>query len=309
MKNLTPPTIDSIDFLHKAGKGLHAKVRDDNDNLKDNPKKKVLEDKKSILEAAYRSYDAHTNPMTLDELQPLWKDDIGDTQVQKNENKYWRDGIHNLYDRKKKIISDLWDSISVNSNRETILCPLCESEAVYELDHYIPREIMPEYSVHIKNLIPLCHRCNNVKLDSWLDDRNKRIIFNAYYDKLPNEDLLEANIIMGAVGGLPTIKIAIKSGIDLSNESNRIYVSTIKSLGLLEVFQRHANIFFKDKCVYLRNQFRNEKKRHKNYSEEEILQHIKEDIEATIQEEKENLNLLIYKEIYVSSIFEQWIKM
>lgn len=57
MKNLIPPPIDSIDFLHKAGKGLHEKVRDKDGNLVDNIKKISFESNKTLLERAYLQYD------------------------------------------------------------------------------------------------------------------------------------------------------------------------------------------------------------------------------------------------------------
>lgn len=308
MKNLIPPPIDSIDFLHKAGKGLHEKVRDKDGNLVDNIKKIAFESNKTLLERAYLQYDSMTSPMALENLQPIWKENDGDSLSLKTQKKTYRKGIHNLYGRERKFISDLWDLISKNSSRETIMCPICGSEAVYELDHYVPREVMPEYSVHVRNLIPLCHRCNHLKLDEWLNDKKKRIVFNAYYDRVPNESLLQANISLGTLQAMPSIKISIRDGIDLTVESNRLFVSTVDQIKLLEVFQREGHKFFKDKCVYLRNQFRNKCKRHPNDEMETIWKEIKEDIEDTIRDETEELNKLIYKAICDSPVFETWIK-
>ena len=308
MKNLTPPPIDSIDFLHKAGKGLNEKVRDKDGNIVDNIKKIAFESKKTLLERAYSQYDSMTRPMALENLQPIWKENDGDSLALKAQKKTYRKGIHDLYERERKFISDLWDLISKNSNRETIMCPICGSEAVYELDHYVPREVMPEYSVHVRNLIPLCHRCNHLKLDEWLNDKKKRIVFNAYYDCVPNESLLQANISLGTLEALPSIKISIRDGIDLTVESNRLFVSTVDQIKLLEVFQREGRKFFKDKCVYLSNQFRNKCKRHPNDEMETIWKEIKKDIEDTILDETEELNKLIYKAICDSPVFETWIK-
>lgn len=308
MKNLIPPPIDSIDFLHKAGKGLHEKVRDKDGILVDNIKKIAFESNKTLLERAYLQYDSMTSPMALENLQPIWKVNDGESQSLVAQKKTFREGIHNLYGRERKFISDLWDLISKNTNRETIMCPICGSEAVYELDHYVPREVMPEYSVHVRNLIPLCHRCNNLKLDEWLNDSRKRKIFNAYYDRVPNECLLQANIILGTPNALPSIIISLRKDIDLSIDSNRLFVSTFEQIQLQDVFQREGRKFFKDKCVYLRNQFRNKCKRHPNYEKETIWEEIKEDIEDTILDETEELNKLIYRAICNSPVFETWIK-
>lgn len=308
MKNLIPPPIDSIDFLHKAGKGLHEKVRDKDGNLVDNIKKIAYESNKTLLERAYLQYDSMTSPMALENLQPIWKVNDGESQSLVAQKKTFREGIHNLYGRERKFISDLWDLISKNTNRETIMCPICGSEAVYELDHYVPREVMPEYSVHVRNLIPLCHRCNHLKLDEWLNDSGKRKIFNAYYDSVPNECLLQANIRLRIPNALPSIIISLRKDIDLSIDSNRLFVSTFEQIQLQDVFQREGRKFFKDKCVYLRNQFRNKCKRHPNDDMGTIWKEIKEDIEDTILDETEELNKLIYKAICDSPVFESWIK-
>lgn len=308
MKNLIPPPIDSIDFLHKAGKGLHEKVRDKDRNLVDNIKKIAYDSNKTLLEKAYLQYDSMTTPMALEKLQPIWKVNDGDSLSLETQKRIYREGIHDLYGRERKFISDLWDLISKNSNRETIMCPICGSEAVYELDHYVPREVMPEYSVHVRNLIPLCHRCNHLKLDEWLNDMGLRKIFNAYYDSVPNESLLQAKISQGSSETLPSIIVSLRKDIDLSIDSNRLFVSTFEQIQLQDVFQREGRKFFKDKCIYLRNQFRNKCKRHPNDEMKTIWDEIKEDIEDTILDETEELNKLIYKAICDSPVFESWIK-
>ena len=87
-----------------------------------------------------------------------------------------------------------------------------------------------------------------------------------------------------------------------------MFVSTFEQIQLKDVFQREGRKFFKDKCVYLRNQFRNKCKRHPNDEMETIWEEIKEDIEDTILDETEELNKLIYKSICDSPVFESWIK-
>lgn len=69
------------------------------------------------------------------------------------------------------------------------LCPLCELDTACELDHYLPKSVYPEFSVFHKNLIPICHVCNNIKSD------NTSVTFiHSYYDNTNGVEILKARI-------------------------------------------------------------------------------------------------------------------
>lgn len=42
-------------------------------------------------------------------------------------------------------------------------CPVCGGGSAATLDHHLPKEVFPQFSVYSKNLVPACFRCNNVK--------------------------------------------------------------------------------------------------------------------------------------------------
>lgn len=42
-------------------------------------------------------------------------------------------------------------------------CPYCGLGEFDEIDHYLPKEHFPEYSILHKNLIPICGKCNKTK--------------------------------------------------------------------------------------------------------------------------------------------------
>lgn len=42
-------------------------------------------------------------------------------------------------------------------------CPVCGGAAASTLDHYLPKEIFPQFSLYSRNLVPACHRCNHAK--------------------------------------------------------------------------------------------------------------------------------------------------
>lgn len=304
MRTINPPSIDSIEFLHKAGKRLHETVKDKDGNDVENIRKTVYDDNKAALEAAYRNYDAKTTPIALEKLIPLWPN------PKKMNGPVWqkRKGVYDLYDRERKFLSDLWESISCGANRKLIICPLCDERPVEDLDHYVPREVMPEYSVHVKNIIPTCHRCNNLKLNDWLDDKGERKIFNAYYDSLPTESAIVVDIEEDESSSLPRIVVKENPSIDMSVEANRRAVYTVGKLRLIfEVLQGSADDFFKDKCTFLKNQYRNNKKMLKGHTDKQVWESVKESITDTINDGGKDLHILIYKEICSSLVFEKWI--
>lgn len=42
-------------------------------------------------------------------------------------------------------------------------CPVCGGAAAATLDHYLPKEFFPQFSLYSRNLVPACHRCNHMK--------------------------------------------------------------------------------------------------------------------------------------------------
>lgn len=235
MHNIKHTKLSSIEGLRLAGKGLHSKVKDRNGNEIDNVKKQVYEEKKEVLRTRYREYDRMTNPILLEELTPLWTD-------ANDADRRYRDNVSDLYGRERTFISELWNELTTRNNGRTIICPICEAKPVLEIDHYVPREVMAEYSVHVLNLIPLCHECNHSKHRRWLNHAGKRIFFNAYFDKLPAAPLLKATIMLANGQEYPSVKIEIKNDVDMEIEENRIVVSTIKELHLISnVYQDKAD--------------------------------------------------------------------
>lgn len=56
-------------------------------------------------------------------------------------------------------LSDYRSKILLSAKR----CPCCSITSADEVDHYLPRSIFNVLSLYSKNLIPLCHQCNNKK--------------------------------------------------------------------------------------------------------------------------------------------------
>ncbi|WP_130329458.1 HNH endonuclease [Micromonospora kangleipakensis] len=74
-------------------------------------------------------------------------------------------------------------------------CPMCGHRDVATLDHYLPKAVYPEFSALSRNLVPVCPYCNHEKADKLGDELGRRFI-HAYYDLLPDIELLVADVVI-----------------------------------------------------------------------------------------------------------------
>ena len=78
-------------------------------------------------------------------------------------------------------------------------CPFCSISESSTLDHYLPKERYPEFSVFPKNLIPSCAVCNTRKRDRILiEGTNVRRFLHPCYDVIPNMVFLHVRTRMEA---------------------------------------------------------------------------------------------------------------
>lgn len=81
------------------------------------------------------------------------------------------------------------------SSYETLLigdCLYCGIGKSDELDHFLPKESFPYYSILEKNLIPICSKCNKIKGEE-IPGFQKDYI-HIYYDILPKIEYLKCKI-------------------------------------------------------------------------------------------------------------------
>jgi hypothetical protein len=74
---------------------------------------------------------------------------------------------------------------------EVARCPFCGISESSTLDHYLPKERYPEFSVFPRNLVPSCALCNTRKRDLILDeDTDVRVFLHPSYDIIPEREFL-----------------------------------------------------------------------------------------------------------------------
>lgn len=101
----------------------------------------------------------------------------------KDKNKF-----HNLYLKPKNTVKD--KIICVLREHELNHCPFCGNLGnPFTLDHYLPKEDFPEYSIFSKNLVPMCAECQIKKSTKTTDLNGKRIFIHPYYDNFAEKEV------------------------------------------------------------------------------------------------------------------------
>ncbi|MCQ6552470.1 HNH endonuclease [Streptomyces sp. C10-9-1] len=115
-------------------------------------------------------------------------------------------------------------------------CPLCERAQVCALDHFLPKEQYPEFSIFVDNLIPVCERCNRLK-GAECDRQNGLLLFHAYFDDLPSEKILVATV---QTDNVVTITFELQRPPDLSEAAFARIEKHFTVLQLLEFYRKEA---------------------------------------------------------------------
>lgn len=176
------------------------------------------------------------SPISLETINPLWAAKCDESTT-----------AHDMYTSQPEMIQNIRNDLMVlNGGGKVYKCPLCEVNDVCHLDHYIPREKMPEFSVHPLNLIYLCHDCNEIKDTLWLDGAGNRIIFNAYYDRLSGKQLLVCNVNR-VVNSLPWADVVENTAI-VHNQDSLRELNTLKSLKINIMYESKVNDMLQTQC-------------------------------------------------------------
>ncbi len=87
------------------------------------------------------------------------------------------------------------------------ICPMCGAPRTSSLDHYLPKEHYPEYTVFSKNLVPAC-KCNSSKGKKVTGSTaGLERILHPYYDDCLNFRLLTC--LIEQAPALPVVSIAV----------------------------------------------------------------------------------------------------
>lgn len=182
-----------------------------------------LQGLQSQLDGLYDDYINKASLGNLHALTPQWVYDM----AQHDSEGYF---LYHQYDNSKKSIAELHAKIiEANGGKMVLKCPICGLRETSEMDHYVPRQLFPEYSIHAYNLIPTCHQCNNDKGTMWCENGH-RLIFNAYYDNPTDEVLYDVSVRVD--NGVLSISLSLKKFVNPKKET-RLALTTISKLKLM----------------------------------------------------------------------------
>lgn len=94
------------------------------------------------------------------------------------------------------------------ANRRS-LCQWCLIDTWSDLDHFVPKESFPEFSVMARNLAPCCSKCNKAKSDYWPPVGVVPEVLSLYYSSLLDRSHLAATVTH-ALGGSSAIQFFIR---------------------------------------------------------------------------------------------------
>ena len=145
-----------------------------------------------------------------------------------------------------------------------IQCPYCYLQVQpYEIDHYLPRNQYPEFSILTLNLVPACPECNSrFKGKIYKIEDNLRAFIHPYYDvSIMKKCFLNCSLTVEE--NLLSISYFIDTR-DLTEEESKIVVSHFEKLKLndryklmvlkeFEKFYKRFTVIVDNKRQYKRN--------------------------------------------------------
>lgn len=119
--------------------------------------------------------------------------------------------MRNVYDYRLAAKSGsgrgVYDAVMLSTD----YCPYCTFGELWELDHFIPKSINPEFNVLPINLVPSCHGCNSLKRTRVPQNENDQIL-HPYFDRLPtNVRWLFADIEFEANGPMLAYRVQLNA--------------------------------------------------------------------------------------------------
>ena len=130
-------------------------------------------------------------------------------------------------------------------SRELQLCPACgEDGTPNTLDHYLPKQLYPEFSITACNLFPMCDICQGEKGTATVNATNERLFLHPYFDQFT--DMQVFCLVIGRPLEAPqTISLEPHPGLDAAQHA--LVARHLQELGI----GRRYNHFFKSEYMRL----------------------------------------------------------
>ena len=204
-----------------------------------------------------------------------------------------KESLINLYQYRSAIIQKIKVAI-LDSQEITInnTCQYCTINAVNTLDHFIPKQSFPEFSVNPLNLFPCCSECNSKKSNLWLDN-NRHLFLNLYLDELPNKIYLIADFDFQ--NNIPMVTFSLDNPENIDSGTYEVIESHFSRLDLLRRMRESSN----EKITDIINNIRG------NYKLNSDINSIKSIIREAEEDNKKAYGYNYWKSVLILSIIEK----
>lgn len=215
MRNLIIPTIPPTHIYAVTKERARSKVKKDR-----------LENLENYVLKRYEEYKEKRTEL----------EKITDSTILIEEDK---EALLSCYTRNKKgyfegdVVNSIIQSQSIQHRQN---CPYCGLDKPRTIDHYLPKDDFPEFSIYPLNLIPCCSYCNQKKSTTWKED-GKRTFINLYFDKVPeSEQFLFLNLEYKDSDLAPYISFEIKNPDNIETDLYELIKGHYSTLDLLREF-------------------------------------------------------------------------
>lgn len=194
---------------------------------KSTPRRTNLEAIHTAVEVRFNLYDTAATNGNLGAIAE-------DTALQTH-----RDDLQHCYNGKTKKRAEMLQCIcDAQSPGALKWCPYCGLTGTGSYDHYLPKELFPEFSANPLNLVSSCTKCNSVKGDRWVESGD-RLFIHFYSDQLPEEIFLFVNLHHNS--GAFCASFRIEKPTNTATSTWTVIENHFRELKLLEKYRENAN--------------------------------------------------------------------
>lgn len=129
--------------------------------------------------------------------------------------------------------------ISMQTTSVQSTCPHCGLSEPETIDHYLPKDTFPEFSILPINLVPMCGRCNNIKNTDWKVENNRNSI-HFYFDKFIDKKFLYCDLAYkNQVDIEPIVKFKLVKDDEITDTQFEIIKNHFETFNLHERYSKH----------------------------------------------------------------------
>ena len=136
----------------------------------------------------------------------------------------------------KRLLATMIESLP---EADVDLCPYCSLNQNPDLDHYLPKDRYPEFSLHGHNLIPICPQCNRKKKTTIKTRQGGRYFLHAAFEPSIDQPILEASIDYSCP--VPAVTYHIEDNGALPAAELPIVERHFAKLGLADRYRKRAH--------------------------------------------------------------------